>query len=266
MVFVPRTKIVQQRVSPWLIRVADWTVSSLLNAFSSKNNFYSFDFADPVTREPHIPASSCCVTNRCVIGRCSTPLGKSVSRGTRFLVTMCTTDQYIYICSHPAAYRFRTAICRNPTSHQCRIRNENSVLPYTCPKCAAKTGARNGNQVVEKIRQRTDIDIMVVKKTWYIPSRCFIDTGFQNLDPFGTGLEAERANQAHRQPSVLFTSRPLSSSNGARANVEVMGEPRQPSPCCPKSKRIDAYPAMRLEGLGGREMGRIVDSFCEGWL
>ena len=175
---------------------------------------------------------------------------------------MCTTSQYLYICSHPASYRFRTGICRNPTSSSCRIRDENAMLPYACPKCAAKSRTRNGKQANERERQNTDITIMVAKKTWYIPSRCFIDIGFQNLDPFGTGIEAESVDQAGPQSPLSAISKVPLIRDGRTANDGTTGPPRQPSPCCLKSRRMGAYQATRLEGMEDRQRGRIVDSFC----
>ena len=179
---------------------------------------------------------------------------------------MCTTNQYVYTCSHPAAYRFRTGICCNPASRSCRIRDENFVLPYTCPRCAAKARTQNGKERIEQIRQKPDNNILVAKKTWYIPSRCFIDSGFQNLDPFGTGLETEGADQAGRRPAFSSISKLSSIREGTNANDEFMKKSQQPISCCLESRRMGAYRATRLEGLGDRVGGKIVDSLCRSWL
>lgn len=179
---------------------------------------------------------------------------------------MCKTTQYLYLCSHSATYRFRTSICRNPAASSCRIRDENSILPYACSKCTARTRTRNGRQAGERIRQSTDINIIVAKNIWYIPSRCFIDTGFQSLDPFGTGSEAESDDQAGSQSPLSPISRVPLIMDGSRANNIATRQPRQPSPCCVKSRRMGAYQATRLEGIEDRQRGRIVDSFCGSWM
>lgn len=170
---------------------------------------------------------------------------------------MCTTSQYLYFCSHPASYRFRTGICPNPASSSCRIRDENCVLHFPCHRCSAKTRSMG-----ERSKRTTDTNIMIAKNTWHIPSRCFIDIGFQNLDPFGTGIPTESADQADSPPPLSPISRvPLFMS--AKSTNMIMGEGlRKPSPCCLKSRRMGAYQATRLEGLGDRHRGRIVDSFC----
>lgn len=173
---------------------------------------------------------------------------------------MCTTSQYLYNCSHPASYRFRTSICRDPASSTCRIRDENSFLPYTCTKCAAKTRTRKGAD--ERSRYSTDIKIMVAKKTWHIPSRCFVDAGFQNLDPFGTGIETETPNRARPQSLLISTPGGPLTMDETGISDRALGHPRDPSPCCLKSSRIGAFQATRLEGVEDRQRGRIVDSFC----
>jgi hypothetical protein len=179
---------------------------------------------------------------------------------------MCATSQYLYLCSHPASYRFRTSVCRNPASSSCRIHDENSVLPYACPKCSAKSCTQNSKKTSERIRQTTDINIMVAKKVWCIPSRCFIDNGFQNLDPFGTGIKAESADQTGLQSPLSPVSKVPLFMDGTKASNIAIGQPRQLSPCCLKSRRMGAYQATRLEGLEDRQRGRIVDSFCGSWL
>lgn len=189
-----------------------------------------------------------------------------IAPGIQNLVEMCTTSQYVYICSHPASYRFRTNICRNPVSSSCRIRDENAVLPYTCCKCVAKTRTRNGRRAGEEIRQRTDVSIMVAKKTWYIPSRCFVDIGFQNLDPFGKGHEAESAYQADPRAALPIESKISTILDATTQTNVATSQSRQPSPCCCRSKRMGAYQATRLEGVEDRQWGRIVDSFCGSWI
>ena len=177
-------------------------------------------------------------------------------------VTMCTTSQYLYNCLHPASYRFRTCVCRNPASSSCRVRDENSFLLYTCPKCASKSRTRNGKQASGRNKQDIDINIMVAKKTWHVPSRCFIDTGFRNLDPFRTQTKIEAANNAGLQsPQSTISKAPLI-MDGSNTNARNAEQLRQPSPCCLKSGRLGAYQATRLEGIEDRQRGRIMDSLC----
>ena len=197
-------------------------------------------------------------------GTVQIPFHRSFAKSSE-VTTMCTTSQYLYNCSHPASYRFRTSICRDPASSTCRIRDENSFLPYTCPKCAAKTRTRKGKQADERSRYSTDIKIMVAKKTWHIPSRCFVDAGFQNLDPFGMGIETETANRARPQS-------PLTPTPGGPLTMDETGisdraheHPRHLSPCCLKSSKMGAYQATRLEGVEDRQRGRIMDSLCGSW-
>jgi len=179
---------------------------------------------------------------------------------------MCTTNQYLYVCAHPASYRFRTSICRNPASTLCHIRDGNSVLPYRCTKCEAKASTRNARQATERARQRTDINIMVAKNTWHVPSRCFIDIGFQNLDPFGVGNQKKKVEQADPRPTLSPITRVPSTLDGKRASRIVADPPRQPSPCCLKGTKMGAYQATRLEGVEDRQRGKIMDSFCRSCL
>ncbi|KAF7505650.1 hypothetical protein GJ744_000585 [Endocarpon pusillum] len=177
---------------------------------------------------------------------------------------MCTTSQYLYNCSHPASYRFRTSTCRDPASSTCRIRDENSFLPYTCTKCAANTRTRKGKlETDERNRYSTDVKIMVAKKTWHIPSRCFVDAGFQNLDPFGVGIETETPNRARLQSPLTSIPGGALTMDETGISDRVLGHPRDLSPCCLKSSGRGAYQATRLEGVEDRERGRIVDSFCD---
>lgn len=175
---------------------------------------------------------------------------------------MCTTSQYLYNCSHPASYRFRTSMCHNPASSSCHIRDENSVFPYTCTKCAAKIRTRKGKQAAERSRYSTDVNIMVAKKTWYIPSRCFVDAGFQNLDPFGTGIEREISGHAGPQSSLISIAGRASVMDETATNYKSARPSRQLSPCCLRSSTMGAYQATRLEGLEDRQRGRIMDSLC----
>ncbi len=176
---------------------------------------------------------------------------------------MCTTSQYLYNCNHPASYRFRTWVCRDPASSSCRIRDDNSFLPYSCPKCAAKSGPRSGKQASGREKQNNiDFSIMVAKKTWHVPSRCFIDTGFQNLDPFGTETMTGGTDIAGLPLSQSTISGESLTMDGRKAHACDAGPPRQPSPCCLRSGASGAYQSIRLEGVEDRQKGRIMDSLC----
>lgn len=72
-------------------------------------------------------------------------------------------------------------------------------------------------------------------KKWYIPSRCFIDIGFKNLDPFDTGRNVE---------------------SGHKKGKSRLSE------CCARARRDGVYQATRLEGIEFRVRGKIVDSKC----
>jgi hypothetical protein len=185
---------------------------------------------------------------------------------------MCTTTRYLYLCSHPATYRFRTSLCplakstSNPTSPvptysnrthyysapKCRIADTNTYLPAACPKCAGKSRTRNGKQAGEQIRKMLDREGVVKRVDWYVPSRCFIDAGFSNLDPFGTGLKDAKAGE--------FAEGEMEEQG------QGQGRRRQPSPCCEKARRMGPYQSTRLEGEEDRMRGRIVDSFCGSWI
>lgn len=175
---------------------------------------------------------------------------------------MCTTSQYVYACLHTASYRFRTSICRNPAKASCRIRDENCFLPYSCPKCAGKLRLRNGKLARERITGQTDPNTMIAKMTWHVPSRCFIDTGFRNLNPFGTEVEKSSEHRAGPGSSLSHICKVPPTVNERSADG---GQPRQSSPCCTESTRTGAYQATRLEGVRDRRRGRIVDSFCGSW-
>lgn len=177
-------------------------------------------------------------------------------------IKMCTTSQYIYNCFHPASHRFRTLVCRNPASSSCRVRDENSFLPSSCPKCAANPRIRSKEQASGRSKQDTDLHIMIAKKTWHIPSRCFIDIGFQNLDPFRTETKTEGADDAGLRSARSTLSKGPLIMNGRSAHAWNAEQSRKPSPCCLKSARSGAYQATRLEGVEDRQRGRIMDSLC----
>ena len=118
---------------------------------------------------------------------------------------MCTTSQYFYSCAHPATHRFRNSLCaraRNPrgTSRaRCRIRDDNENLSYPCPRChqrAEREEVLHRSPVGvkrTKIPGRREVHTLemrhVREAVWFVPSRCFIDIGYSNLDPFGVGEE-----------------------------------------------------------------------------
>lgn len=221
---------------------------------------------------------------------------------------MCTTTQYLYACQHPATHRFRNSVCpyvSRPANRQnalaknvCRIIDQNTILPHDCETCedrkarakaqGSSSGSWRSGLNVFGPRQVPEKDLY--QDTWYIPTRCFVDVGFQTLDPFGTGEDLETP-QTPKSPAAdrdddddMFgkarlpllmeeelsdcspKSKPKVRDHGDRRRnmkpPEIKRDKRQPSPCCVKERRKGAYQVTRLEGCEDRFEGRIVDSCC----
>lgn len=165
---------------------------------------------------------------------------------------MCTTTQFVYSCAHPASHQFRSSICGQQP--HCKITDTDAILPHACRACKRRALRRWNSRLHDMVRSRQESDVRdfeigspwsdgfdlelpkdLQNKRWYIPSRCFIDIGFSNLDPFDTGRGVEEGHQK---------SKPWAST------------------CCDRARRDGVYQATRLEGPEYRIRGKIVDSKC----
>jgi hypothetical protein len=191
---------------------------------------------------------------------------------------MCTTNQVIYVCSHPATHRFRTGVCRNATHRRCTIHDETEVLSYPCMDCAAllsKKRRRSGDGRDRPWEMQGPPSKRLLSATWHVPSRCFVDVGFQTLDPFGVGLHKEapaetlvRSQTAEISPfgthmELVPSRNPVQVEQCGRWKLARSNEKWPLSHCCQMETRDGAYESTRLEGPAERLNGRIADSFCE---
>lgn len=191
---------------------------------------------------------------------------------------MCTTSQVLYVCSHQATHRFRTGVCRNANSARCNIHDETEVLSIPCRNCAALTGnrrRRRGDGHHDSSQQQCALPKRLLHATWHVPSRCFVNIGFQTLDPFGVGVyqgdPAETAGRSQRAEISPFATHmqlvasrsPVQTDRSRRRKFVEGPENWRPSWCCRRETRGGAYEATRLEGPEQRIEGRIMDSLCE---
>lgn len=165
---------------------------------------------------------------------------------------MCKTTQFIYSCNHVASHQFRSSVCGSQP--YCHIIDDEAILPYPCRACKRRAHKSPSPRcdVTSESGQESDARDFEVgspwsdgfdldlpqefqNKRWYIPSRCFVDIGFRNLDPFNTGRSVEKGHKRAKP---------------------------WPSPCCARARRDGVYQATRLEGIEFRIRGKIVDSKC----
>jgi hypothetical protein len=191
---------------------------------------------------------------------------------------MCTTNQVFFVCSHQATHRFRTSVCRQTNRGRCKIYEANEVLSFPCIDCAAIFNDKRrkcGDGRDRPFQEQGPLPSRFLNTTWHVPSRCFVDAGFQTLDPFGVLEDRENAAQTlvqlhtgefspsgTRMEPVANRSSVLSDKRG-RWRVSKGNQNWQLSSCCLRETRAGAYQATRLEGREERSDGRIVDSFCE---
>ena len=189
---------------------------------------------------------------------------------------MCKTIRYLYLCSHPATYRFRTALCSTPNRRKCRVRDDSLILPYACSRCEARNKTRAGRAWANLTRRCRDVEAEAKEQIWYVPSRCFVDVGFRTLNPFETGVdEIDPCSSPRRPPLSAGIVSPLSElamvaqlgmrdvAGRGRLCAMAAHDKRQPSPCCLRERKMGAFKATRLEGSEYRIRGKIIDSFCK---
>lgn len=175
---------------------------------------------------------------------------------------MCTTRRYLFLCSHPATHRFRNETCESPSVRSCQIRDYNVYLRHPCQKCRSRGMA--SMYTGEQEPEYSDI--------WHIPSRCFVDVGFQKLDPFKKDDDADPAGSS---PSPLRQSidqdplePPLSPTKIKGSDINICRRflrrltMRKPSPCCAHETQSGAYEATRVEGRDNRIDG-VIPARCE---
>ena len=109
---------------------------------------------------------------------------------------MCTTKQYVFACGHVATKQFFTDICPRrggdcqPQHHHCHLTND-------CHACEKLSLMRSGQSKRKNARKRTHDEFADNDDIWVIPSRCFVDVGF-NLDPFGVNNSNDRTETTNR--------------------------------------------------------------------
>ncbi|OCT46483.1 hypothetical protein CLCR_02164 [Cladophialophora carrionii] len=106
---------------------------------------------------------------------------------------------------------------------------------------------------------------------WHIPSRCFVDVGFQKLDPFKKE-ESEPTSAALPSPRQSIDEDPLappptpSKTNGSESNIcrKLLRRLtlRKPAPCCISQTQEGPYEATRIEGRDYRVNG-VIPARCE---
>lgn len=178
---------------------------------------------------------------------------------------MCTTTQYLFQCSHAASHRFRNAVCDAKGTPECQLRDLNSVLPEPCHRCTVTARAW---PILNVLNLKPNKEQELYQDTWHIPSRCFIDCGFGNLDPFGAeegDFPALPEQKPKRRKSVrLWEQFGNKDGDGPYSQlVAKVKRSKRTSPCCVDESEYGAFEATRLEECEDRVESRIVDSHCE---
>jgi len=171
---------------------------------------------------------------------------------------MCTTRQYLFLCSHPATHRFRNAVCDAPSVWGCRIHDFNVYLRLPCTKCA--------DRGMPAMYGQHDF---AFDDQWHIPSRCFIDVGFQTLNPFDeSGRRRASWTMSSEDPSTppltpLSPVPPKHHQDRYKRLISLLTNSKKPSPCCARETRRGAVLATRSEDEDDRPGGRIIENRCE---
>jgi hypothetical protein len=178
---------------------------------------------------------------------------------------MCTTVQFFFSCGHQATHRFRNATCPTEYSKTCRVRDKNQWLKFMCRRCILRC-----QQQGVKVYVPTDADHKQYEDIWHIPSRCFVDVGFRNLDPFqdtssppvsptspATTLASPRSEKPPPTMRIFRDDR----GKCARLMAKVMRF-NKVNQCCEDRGRKGAFPAVRVEGIENRHEGRMMEDRC----
>jgi hypothetical protein len=194
---------------------------------------------------------------------------------------MCTTNQVLFVCSHQATHRFRTSVCRQANRGKCKIYDATEILSFPCMDCAAIVNDKRrkcGDGHDRPFQEQGPLPNRFLNITWHVPSRCFVDAGFQSLDPFGVlegrGNAAQTLAQLHRggfsplgtHIEPVANRSPVLTDERGRWRASKGNQNWQLSSCCLRETRAGAYQATRLECREERSNGRIMDSFCESGL
>src|SRR5271170_89636 len=194
---------------------------------------------------------------------------------------MCTTNQVLFVCSHQATHRFRTGVCWQANRGRCKIYDATEILSFPCMDCAAIVNnkrRKRGDGRGGSFPQKGPLPNRLLHTTWHVPSRCFVDVGFQTLDPFSVRDDQENPAETvgrsqrveflpARMPMELVANQsPVLTDKRGRWRVSKGNQNWQLNSCCLRKTREGAYQATRLEDREERINGRIMDSFCESGL
>jgi hypothetical protein len=106
---------------------------------------------------------------------------------------------------------------------------------------------------------------------WHIPSRCFVDVGFQKLDPFKEEISEPTpstpplSRQSIDEDPLAQPLTPrrteISEPNICRKLLRRLTL-RRPAPCCASQTQEGPYEATRIEGRDYRVNG-VIPARCE---
>lgn len=187
---------------------------------------------------------------------------------------MCTTSQFIFLCNHKASNAFRDGVCPRPEVPNCyRDHPRAIIVPDLCWSCKrefANMSRRERNDLMKTEfgdrYARVAANEEPPNQFWHIPSRCFVDPGFQRHDPFAAdrikqeieALENDRYAQSRGEPMMNFRQQ--------FHNVKAVYRHRfRPSPvryvippaaCC-EGTRIRCW-----QGLKKLATGKHIDNRC----
>jgi hypothetical protein len=182
---------------------------------------------------------------------------------------MCTTTQYFFCCGHPATHRFRTELCPQSKGRTCRIRDTNRFIEGECRKCQLY---RQTRRRIPRGRNQDAFDDI-----WYIPTRCFVDVGFQSLNPFLVDIEPDPISPLTTVPPTFPLPSPAPKTESLSGMLRSPGSEKSPverlfprfrrhkksSSCCEDMTLENAFQAVRLEDYDARIEGRIMDNHCQ---
>lgn len=186
---------------------------------------------------------------------------------------MCTTTQFFFVCGHAATDQFRDGVCARPDVPNCYRDHPRAItLPKLCVACQQKYNELSSTQKrdvmhgeIGRRHEWATANEQPMNQIWQIPSRCFIDPGFQRIDPFaadGIKQEIEAFENGRYPPNWVIPPLNFRKRLNVPKPTTVYKRPPQvmyrmpPAPCC-QSTMIRCW-----QGLKKVATGRHIDNRC----
>lgn len=185
---------------------------------------------------------------------------------------MCTTSQFFFVCNHAATDQFRDGVCTRPDVPDCYREPPNIImLPNLCVGCKHKFDSlprsRQDDILQGELGKRFDwayANEQPMNQIWQIPSRCFIDPGFQRHDPFAADrIKQEIEAFENRKCPLGVPLRGIRQQFNRTTPPYVPGKSTSyiyrwpPAPCC-EGTMIRCW-----QGLKKLASGKHIDNRCQ---